>query len=105
MSDLRASGIVKRFAVADGSLEVLSGVDVHIQRGESIGMKRRFFHPCNFADPRAALLQRDGENARTGVRPENVLNRFLIDKLEAADAQRFFIAGKHEMPGRLKIGC
>ncbi len=38
MSELRAEGIVKRFPVAGGELEILRGVDLEVGVGESVGI-------------------------------------------------------------------
>ena len=38
MSELKAEGVAKRFPMADGELEVLSGVDLRVGRGESVGI-------------------------------------------------------------------
>jgi ABC-type nitrate/sulfonate/bicarbonate transport system ATPase subunit len=38
MSELRAEGIVKRFPVADGELEILRGVNLELGAGESVGI-------------------------------------------------------------------
>ena len=38
MSELRADGIVKKFPVAGGELEILCGVDLEVSVGESVGI-------------------------------------------------------------------
>ena len=38
MSELRAEGIVKRFPVAGGELEILRGVNLELSAGESVGI-------------------------------------------------------------------
>ena len=38
MSELRAEGIVKRFPVASGELEILRGVDLVLSMGQSLGI-------------------------------------------------------------------